>query len=487
MNFPGPLIVNFVRLRLSKYEFPFWILLAVLLLIGNLVVGFNGLYGQDSFQYLLYSRSIHHFISGGIVPGIFHWPVLYPLTGALLSYFLQDIIANQLISIVSYGLTFFFLQKTLWVLYPERKRLSSLFLLLFFGCSPFVIRHSSAIMSDPLTFFFISAFFYFFLMYLKEKKNIDLIAVVFMSSAAVNTRYAAVVIVIIPLIILVIRFFRKFQLIPFLISVIAAFVIFLPGVYLHYLGDHNLFSHLLIPQWSFLNYFHRSFFTSDGYLTYSLPNICFTFLNLVHPGFIFAGIVFLPMIRKSTLKGMFFKVTGIATLLYFIFLAGLPWENARFFLISFPLLILLYADPFFRVCDMITHRLNSRIIPLLIIVVVIVQLSLTFRAFIPFYKNSKIEYGIAEHMKMYPSPAIYTFNVDLALKTYGIKNKIVNLWETRIKKFDQGSLVLFNYPDCYKQWKGLNPMLNWESLKSGHEIRLIERLPGNWDLYEIDK
>ena len=67
---------------------PLWIVLPVLLLIGNLLAGFNGLYGQDSFEYLRYSRALHHYLSAGVLPGPFHWPLFYPLSGALLSFIL---------------------------------------------------------------------------------------------------------------------------------------------------------------------------------------------------------------------------------------------------------------------------------------------------------------------------------------------------------------------------------------------------------------
>jgi hypothetical protein len=73
----------------------------------------------------------------------------------------------------------------------------------------------------------------------------------------------------------------------------------------------------------------------------------------------------------------------------------------------------------------------------------------------------------------------------MALKAYGVENKTINLWENRIKQFEPGYLVLFNYQDSYTQWKGTNPMLNWESLQKEHQLRLIDKLPGNWNLYEI--
>ena len=76
-----------------------WILFPVLLLIFNLLTGFNGLYGQDSFEYLRYSRELHEYLSGGELPGTFFWPVLYPLSGAVVSFFLPDVLSLQVVSV----------------------------------------------------------------------------------------------------------------------------------------------------------------------------------------------------------------------------------------------------------------------------------------------------------------------------------------------------------------------------------------------------
>jgi hypothetical protein len=92
---------------------------------------------------------------------------------------------------------------------------------------------------------------------------------------------------------------------------------------------------------------------------------------------------------------------------------------------------------------------------------------------------------IAHRLKAYPDRTIYTFNIDMGLKAYDIKNDIINMWAERINNFKPGSLLLFNYVNSYQQWKGQNPIINWEKVNAEHEVSLIEKLPDNWNLYEI--
>jgi hypothetical protein len=121
----------------------------------------------------------------------------------------------------------------------------------------------------------------------------------------------------------------------------------------------------------------------------------------------------------------------------------------------------------------------------MVILVIIIQLALFYRAFRPFYENNRTIKTISSEMLHYPGKRIYTFNIDLALKAYGIKNEIINLWDKKLADFEPGSLVLFNYLNSQEQWKGMNPMLNWEEMNRDHHLEIKENLPDGWVLYEI--
>jgi hypothetical protein len=60
------------RENLALFIIPF------LLMLILRIVGFDGLYGQDSYEYLRYATAIHYYRPDGSHPGIYFWPVLFP-------------------------------------------------------------------------------------------------------------------------------------------------------------------------------------------------------------------------------------------------------------------------------------------------------------------------------------------------------------------------------------------------------------------------
>lgn len=112
---------------------------------------------------------------------------------------------------------------------------------------------------------------------------------------------------------------------------------------------------------------------------------------------------------------------------------------------------------------------------------------LCYRAFKPFFENSGAIRYATEKMRNYPGKTIYTFNIDMALKSYHIENEMINLWINRIDYFKPGSLVLVDRKNIIEHWQGMNPMINWETLNKNYPVRLIESMPGGWELYEIGK
>jgi hypothetical protein len=474
-----------------------WLIIPSLLLITNLLIGFNGLYGQDSFEYLRYSRELHEFISGVSPIGKFFWPVLFPLAGALVSFIMPDIIALQTVSIIFYGLTMMFLHKILKYLYPDKVKEVNIYLFLFFSLSPFVLRYSSVVMSDAMAMCFITGFFYFFLLFRVEGNKYYYLLLVFFGLAAVNTRYASIAIVSIPLGIAFLSFVKSFNLKYFILSLIMILIVFLPDIILEFNGSHGLSGPVLIPEWSVKNFTRNEFFTASGYQSYTFPNILFVLSNFVNPGYIVAGILFLLMVKRNIMKKSFISLILIVSVAYALFLAGLTTQNSRFLLLTFPCVVILYSGSFFRFSDFINNtdtfishnnilkRFQKQIPVILISGIFLIQILLFFRALRPAYKDSVCIKEIADRIKSYPDKTIYTFNIDMGLKAYKVKNEIINLWSERINNFRPGSLVLFNYVNSYRQWKDLNPMYNWERVNTEYYLLLIEKLPGGWNLYEI--
>ena len=118
--------------------------------------GFDGLYGQDSYEYLRYANAIRNFILTGENPGDYFWPLYYPIFGAIVSLVIKNtVISLQLISVLSLSVSSIYLYKLMLLVFPFKKKITALYTILFFIFSPFVIRSSMIIMSDILATCFI--------------------------------------------------------------------------------------------------------------------------------------------------------------------------------------------------------------------------------------------------------------------------------------------------------------------------------------------
>jgi hypothetical protein len=320
-------------------------------------------------------------------------------------------------------------------------------------------------------------------------------------------------------------------------------LLFLPAYLLDLYKQGSIFGRLDLGQWSIVNYFRSSFMSPDGFHSYLLPNICFVFSDLIHPGIIFSGLFFLILIRKKHVDTLFMRSVILVILVYAFFLAGLTFQNDRVLILTFPLVLILFSGPYLTLSEKITkmihpllvseypkcsvvfsrrgsqinrritqkidnvcfnfaklcvklcetlretfifHSIGQHLKKLAIISLILIQVALFSRAFSPFYRNYRTTRTIAEKMLKYPGKKIYTFNIDMALKGYGVKNETVSLWSSKLDFFEPNALVLFNFTGTRKQWQGMNPMLNWENLNRDHHLKVLEKFPDGWNLYEID-
>jgi 4-amino-4-deoxy-L-arabinose transferase-like glycosyltransferase len=476
--------IGWLNLRNRLLDTPVWILFPFLLLLFNSISGFDGLYGQDSFEYLRYSRALHQFFISGALPGNFWWPPFYAALGAVFSFILNDILSLQFVSFAGYGLAIFFLEKIFVRLYPDNRQDLRLYVLLFFCLSPFLMRYASTVMSETLCIAFITGFYYYYLLYLDSKNLKHLILMAVLGCAAVNTRFPAAVVILIPVIHAFILFMKNFKPVSLIYILLIGLAIFIPDFLLHLFNSNPISDQPHFINWSFMNYFHRSFSTTDGLLSYPLPNIIYVFSSLAHPGFIFTGGIMVILFRIMTVKRPFFLITGASILLYALFLAGLTFQNDRVLLLTFPLILIIFSGTYFKISSYLKVKTGSWL-KVTAILVIIIQIGLFYKAYRPFYENNRIIKTVTSEVLKYPGKKIYTFGIDMALKAYGADNEIINMWESRIPEFEPGSLVLFNYNAFLSQWKGLNPILNWDAVNGAHNLKSLENFPGGWELYEI--
>ncbi|HSY75617.1 MAG TPA: hypothetical protein VK890_02100, partial [Bacteroidia bacterium] len=205
------------------------------------ITGFNGLYGQDSYEYLRYTRCLNEFFKSGTDPGDYFWPILYPLSGAVLSFAIPLPFALQIISILALLLASIYLEKLIILIFQAEKIWVRLYVFLFFLLSPYMLRASLVVMSDSLSIFFVVAAWYYFEKYKRSVTSKSFLLFVFFFAAAIATRYAAFIVLLVPAIVIGIKLFRNLKFLNLLVAICIVAVLFIP----HFLiRSHNPFGFL---------------------------------------------------------------------------------------------------------------------------------------------------------------------------------------------------------------------------------------------------
>ena len=456
----------------------------IIWIVVYFVIGFDGLYGQDSYEYLRYTKAISHFMKTGEHPGDYFWPLYYPISGAIVNLLTNnEKISLLTVSVLSLSTSAYYLHKLITLLFPENIRFSILYVIGFYIFSPYVVKSSVTVMSDMLATCFIIVTVYNFYKYKFDKIIINFYGIAIFSVFAVMTRYASAILVL-PFILISINYFIKQEkfwkhVLPILVVV---GILTLPHFLVRYSNYDSFLSHPWLNNWSLANFFNNSFITVDGYSDNLLPNLIYSFSNFFHPAYIFLGpfLIFI-LIKKRSL--IFLDISLVAIILYALFLAGIPFQNNRFLLLSFPIVLVSFYPAF----NFISHRLQKKLFLFGISAVVVVQLMLTGRTLQPIFERNRFELNLTEQLKPYQNKTLYSFDVDIALKGRGLNFNYKNLWENRYEDFQQGELVLFHPTKFEKQWNHKNPMINWKKLNSNYSLKTILNGADGWKLYKIER
>lgn len=446
------------------------------------IVGFEGLYGQDSFEYARYTEALTHFYLTGEGPGDYVWPLLYPIVGSLLNLVLPIDWSLQLVSLCSFIGILMLLRAILrtenqdspiWKIH--------LFLLVSTLLSPYFLRTSMLCMSDMLTAFFILGAFYQVWKYGRYSKAQSIVLFFSLGAAAIMTRYAAAVLIL-PLGIWLLRLFwlkKVLPLKPIVLGVFMAVAITLPHWLLRSSNSTDFLQHAWLNSWSLAHLFSGTFHTPDGVATNLVPNIMYMFSPMGHAGYLVLGI---PLILSAFLFKNFeaFKSKLLWIILpYLIFLGGIPFQNQRFFTIVFPLVVLW----FFPLSK--TLWAKPKLVMLGIVGIAVIQSGLFSYSFKRFYKRVLLEREVAAALVQLPAEkTIYTVDMDVSFGYYQVPQKVENIYFEEYTNFQKGALVLVQPEILETQWKLSNPGKNWEQLKK-KDLQLKQRFRKGWELYVI--
>ncbi len=436
--------------------------------IWSRLYGFDGMYGQDAYNYLRQLKAFPRYSQ----------PEFWPIGFAFLSQPFRllpggDFFALQGCSLVAWGC----IACLLWQ-YSKSKgfdRRFGFFWLLAWMCSPLWLRSALLSMSDAAACLGIALVLFCLSSSIPERW---LWVAVVGTVMAVLTRYASVVVLSPAWLWLLYRGIvqKRWSWLHAATCIAGCLT-----VILHFLFFSSLdgsIHHPWLEQWDLRHAFSRTFDHQDGRMTYTLPNALHIVLGSLHPGFgvgFSVWILFVPADQRSSC----WKIVLVMAISYSIFLMGVPYQNLRFML---PLSLLLYFlgfPGFVYVVGRFPRWAGLAwlfFLPLLAVP----------RSLQPFLERQKFEQTLAKRMRFYAGATLYTFDVDGALNARGFSGRIINLWDGPVHRFQDRALVLYHPTLFQRQWSSAWPEKNF------HNVCLLgldtlENLPLGWRLYRINR
>jgi hypothetical protein len=454
--------------------------LLILLALLNLIFSFNGLYGQDAFEYLRYAKELRAYWLGSSKPETFFWPEVFPLLGSILSLVISNTaLSLQLISLFSFFGIILYIQKILNNMYPENKNIS-LYCILVLFLSPFFTRAVFLCMSDMLAIFFVTACFAHYYFYSRSFTWWHFSLCTFFAVAAFFTRYATFLLTAPSVVAATIILFRKFSLKGILFASMLALPAALPHVILSNKSAFSFVHHTWLSEWSSLNFFRSSFITPDeGRPMYFMPNILFNFFCLFHPSVFMWGLFFIPGSFQHKLQPVRLVVL-VSIAAYLLFLSGIPSQNKRYLIAAVPFSIIFLFEGFDKIINVQRFGKALRLtVPTISLVLMVYAFHLVHRRM---QFEQKVFSYLLENTK---GKSVYTFDVNVALKGYELPSEVISLWHKEITTFNKGSFVLFSEKLFAEKWRGYQLIKNWEYLKNNYSLKSLHSFGDGWELYEI--
>lgn len=471
--------------KISDGISPGWLLLfpVIAWAVCRFGLGFNGLYGQDAHLYFQFARDI---LSSDADLSVYGVPPLYPLLGAGLGWmtghtdmFLQLISLGAFCGIMIYARLLIF---TLWP--NQDKKWVPGFLAVFLLLSPYMFRGGMVVMTDMLATFLSTGTVLFYLYY-RTSENARpkwLILAVTHATLAFITRYAVAPFLLLVCLDLVWTLWLRKKYLHLLTAALVAGICFIPYIAIKASVSGEITSHHLMETWSPLNLFRSSFEGPDGVSNYPVINLFSVFYHTFHPAYLFLGILLWVFVRKKDINRTTI-ILFLTVVIYSLFVGGMNFQNKRYLMISFPVMLVLLYPAFLRLLELINSKLKSWIL----IGIGSVQILLCLYVFSSFYILNQFEQHLAENLQNRPSGKLYTFVVNQALETYEVPQQVLNLYDRVYEDMPVGSLLLINEQQWENQWKDKNPMLNVAFARDNFQLVPQQSFPGGWELYRLQE
>lgn len=449
-------------------------------LAGVYLLDFNGLYGQDAFEY--YRCSCEVFLKN---TEPCHFPVIYPLYGKMIAFVAGEIMGLQLISILAATAILFIVSKLIRLFYSDTSEVT-IYVFLFGGLSAYFFRSVPLVMSDMLNTLLITGGLYFMVLFQKdtEHKKPQLpwaIFSVLLLLQAVFTRYASGVLVLYYLGCFLFLVIPRLTIRQNFILILSGGVILsvLSLLQYEFIAQGKNHSHLL--NWSFRNFLLSEFSTGDGNLKFRVNNFMYGLFNQIHPGFILPSGLLIFLFSRKSFSSSFLIYLWIPAVLYLVFLMGIPFQNTRFYLLVFPVWLILFYGPFMKAIELLEKVRLKRVF---YGIVLITQGVLCYYSVQPTLLQNRLEKKMVQAIHNHSSaPAIYTMGMEGMLKSYKITAPVTSLYYEKITQYKENSLILIQPQAFEYQWKGKIPGENLSFIRNHYQTDTLAHFEKGWELY----
>lgn len=451
-----------------------------LLFIILRVIGFDGLYGQDAYEYIHQAKEVKHALLNLSKPNDFYWAPGYPLFVAIIDLIVGNInLSAQILSVITWSITVFFCWKAFVGIKPSK--FSLVLTVVIVGLSAYFFRVFFTSMSDGLMTMAITCAIYCLKRYRQRLESIYSLGAVFFSSMAVFTRYAALPIgalIVCYCFVLMLRD-KKWKASILSASILAVSVLVFFTLKTN--SADQIVQNSIIKNWSFSNYWSTTFTNNQGNLNYFVPNIVYVTYPFTHLGFVWVSI---PVILLGIIKGVKpqFPWLIIVASVYLLFLAGIPFQNKRFLVPVIPM-VFIFLVPYFV---NYLQKSNKKVILFSIITLCVSNLILSSYSFQTIYQIQQNDVLLSKQINTYPIQQLYTFEVDLAIKSRGFEGSITNLWTAKEVSLASGDYVLINYEKWEKQWAHHQLMKNVNFILSQEDLVLVDSFDNDWKLWKYE-
>lgn len=452
--------------------------IGTLILITLCILEFDGLYGQDSYEYIRQAQEVKQALLTLSKPDDFYWAPGYPSALAIIDLMIGNkTISAQLLSLIIWSSTLFVCWKALKFIGEIDFISSFLTVLSIVGFSAYFFRVNFTSMSDGLAALFTTLVFYHVL--IQKKHTSSLFWILFFSGLSIITRYACLPLVIIPIGFSLFQMIRSQNWKYLIIGLITLITLSLFFLYLKDSSPEQILNQSIVQDWSFSNYFKSVINNEQGQLNYDFPNFLFILFPFIHLGFIWICIpVFvIGLILKSRISSPIILISLCA---YLLFLGGIPFQNKRF-------LILVIPGIFMTVLPVILEILEKIKLPKLgLLLLLIINIGLSAYSFRTLYKIQQEEVYLLNELTAYDIQELYTFDVDIALKGRGFSSEIHNLWMEDNLTLEKGDYFLINETRWREQWADHLLMKNVNEILETENLNLVKSLKEGWQLYKIE-